>query len=65
MIRTLTKLEYVLILLLYFFTSALLYSQTATLDATLSLKDVNGIKVPYQNGFPFHLLKNKIEQFLI
>ncbi len=27
-------------------------SQTATLDATLKLIDVNGIKIPYQNGMP-------------
>jgi len=49
MIKMLAKPGYISILFLYFFTSALLYSQTATLEATLSLKDVNGIKVPYQN----------------
>ncbi len=49
---TLTKLKYVLILLLFVFTTALLYPQTATLEATLSLKEVNGVKIPYQNGFP-------------
>jgi beta-galactosidase len=52
MIKMLAKLDYVLILFLFFFTSILVYSQTATLEATLSLKDVNGVKVPYQNGFP-------------
>ena len=50
MIKALTKLEYVWILLLFVFTTALLYPQTATLDATLSLKEANGVKIPYQNG---------------
>jgi len=28
------------------------FSQTSTLEATLSIQDINGIKVPYQNGMP-------------
>lgn len=50
MIKMLTKLNYVSVLLFFFFRSALIFSQTATLEATLSLKDVNGVKIPYQNG---------------
>lgn len=29
-----------------------IFSQVATLESTLELKDINGIKVPYQNGIP-------------
>jgi hypothetical protein len=43
MIKVKTKLEYRSILFLFFFMPALLYSQTATLEATLSLKDFNGV----------------------
>jgi len=32
--------------------SATLFSQTANLEATLELKDVDGTKIPYQNGMP-------------
>ena len=32
--------------------SSSLYSQTASLKSTLSLKVINGIQTPYQNDFP-------------
>ncbi len=32
--------------------SSITSAQTATLEPTLSLVDVDGIKIPYQNGFP-------------
>ena len=64
MIKTLTKLEYVLALLLFFFTTALLHSQTATLEATLSLKDFNGVKVPYQNGFPVPSFEKNVREII-
>lgn len=40
----------VFIFLLLLLLSNMLFSQTATLDATFSLKEINGVKVPYQNG---------------
>jgi len=38
------------IFLLLLLLNNMLFSQTATLDATMSLKVVDGVKVPYQNG---------------
>lgn len=40
----------VFIFLLLLLSSNMLFAQTATLDATFSLKEINGVKVPYQNG---------------
>ncbi len=38
-------------LILYLSFLSISYAQTATLQATLSLKETNGINIPYQNGF--------------
>ncbi|MBI5730772.1 MAG: T9SS type A sorting domain-containing protein [Ignavibacteriales bacterium] len=49
----LSILTLVIILLnLIIIDSGITSAQTATLEPTLSLVDVNGIKIPYQNGFP-------------
>jgi beta-glucuronidase len=64
MIKLIAKLCYVSILFLFFFTSTLLFSQTATLEATLSLKDVNGVKVPYQNGFPVPSFEKNLREII-
>ena len=45
-----TKANLVFIAILACFTSSFLFSQTATLEATLSLQDVDCVKIPYQNG---------------
>ena len=39
------------LIFIMFLTSAI-HSQTATLEATLSLEEVNGISIPFQNGIP-------------
>ena len=44
------KILFTFILITFFLHPAYLNAQTATLEATLSLKDINGVKVPYQNG---------------
>jgi len=40
------------LLLAPFLISSTIFAQTATLKATLSLKNVDGISIPYQNGIP-------------
>ena len=40
------------IAILIFASSIYIFSQTATLKSTLELKKVNGVSIPYQNGFP-------------
>jgi beta-galactosidase len=40
----------VFIFLLTLLFSNMLFAQTATLDATFSLQEVDGVKIPYQNG---------------
>ena len=37
--------------LLLILSSSTMYGQTASLEATLSLEQVSGVMVPYQNGF--------------
>ena len=43
---------FVILLNLILIGSGITSAQTATLEPTLSLVDVNGVKIPYQNGFP-------------
>ena len=45
------KIKIYFILLIIFFSNDL-FSQTATLQPTLDIVDVNGNKIPYQNGMP-------------
>ena len=51
----------VVLLNLIFIDSGITSAQTATLEPTLSLVDVNGIKIPYQNGFPLPTFENNPE----
>jgi len=46
--------QYLLIIFIYiiFAEGGIIKAQTATLETTLSLIDVSGVKVPYQNGMP-------------
>lgn len=39
-------------------------AQVATLEATLSLKQVDGIKIPYQNGFPLPTFEKQQRQII-
>ena len=39
------------LLFLFFNLSTNLHAQVASLEATMSLKQVDGIRIPFQNGF--------------
>ena len=44
------KSNLIVIGILIFISASLNFSQTASLEATFSLKDIDGVKIPYQNG---------------
>ena len=52
--RHFTKFSIAVSLLIFFISTGIKAQSatSATLEATLSLQDVNGVKVPYQNGIP-------------
>lgn len=45
-------MNFKVLLLIFLFTSDLIFAQIASLEATISLKQVDGVTIPFQNGFP-------------
>ncbi|MBE0539503.1 MAG: T9SS type A sorting domain-containing protein [Ignavibacterium sp.] len=53
-----------ILFLILFLTSTLLKAQVASLEATLSLKQVDGIRIPFQNGFALPSFEKQDRQII-
>lgn len=62
----LKKITYIIIsAAIVLMSSSSVYSQTATLEPTMSLVDVGGAKIPYQNGFPLPTFEKQASRTII
>ncbi|HCY77992.1 MAG TPA: glycoside hydrolase family 2 [Ignavibacteriales bacterium] len=53
-----------ILFLILFLTSTLIKAQVASLEATLSLKQVDGIRIPFQNGFALPTFEKQDRQII-